>query len=206
MSDPSEERNPKLNLAKLSRIDRSSKRKEMARWTFEIRRVKPTMRYSELQEMLRDRFGITKTSSENVLADAAQMLRDEFDRTCADLPRMIADAYMDIHEAAMNAKKFNAARMALDSVRDMFGMRKAININVTTSDSKPALPNTAYRALTIDQLGALESLGAAADASDGPVIDVQSTEVMLASIADAETSLADLADEADDAVRDMDPM
>lgn len=138
------------------------------------------MKYSALIEAIRERFEVSFRTAERVITRAGDMIREDFNRFAPDVPRALFDAYMDLYSEALREKNLGQARKALDSVRDMFGMKSAknvLNLNLTPSAT---VASSEFADLTDEQLGALALLDA-----KKPMIDVTAVESTLAA-ADAE--------------------
>lgn len=173
-----------------------AKKDAMARFVADERRREPTVRYGELERRIRAKFGCSITTAQSAITLGTQLIRDDFQKFAADAPRAIFDAYMDIHTEAMREKNWNAARRALDSVRDMFGMRKA-PINVFMNGDAP--PPEAFAPLTDAQLDAMAAMDQTMlpAGTTGRVIDIDQVEQAVA-VANAAVSSADEQDEDDD--------
>lgn len=171
-------------------ISRSYKRERLAAFVVEQRRVKPMMKYEDLHALLLKRFKCGKDAASTAITDGTNDLRDSFNKFAADAPRQIIDGYLMIFDEAMASKNLTAARRTLDSMRDMFGLRSAINVNVYQTSGD--IPDDAYDALSDEQLEALAKLDQVS--TKMPIIDV-------APIADAveaaEGALADVEDTSD---------
>jgi len=178
------------------------RRQMMAEWALQQRRLDPLVRYSDIYRRIRQQFKVNQTTAEQVLKDAGELMRSEFDEWARELPAIITDAYLQIHREALHEKKYNAARLALDSLRDMAGLRAAINVNVNTG---PQLTPAAFRPLDVAQLEALASIDAPLEGDN--VIDVlplpveQSMELVAVAAqamgADAEVDPGDSGEDSD---------
>lgn len=156
----------------------------MARFVYEERKREPTIQYGKLVAAIRARFGCSEATATRAMSAGTELLRVEFDRWCGDAPRAIFDAYMSLHNEhvsrAMSSSRerdralhLAHARRNLDSVRDMFGMRAAINININNGN---AIPLEAFDPLSDIQLEALAMMDQLADAGMQNVLDVPSVE------------------------------
>ncbi len=125
----------------------------MAEHVILLRRASPTMRYGEVVDDLRRQFNCSRRTAEYAITAANEMLRQDFLKFAADAPRTIFDAYMDIHAEAMREKNWNAARRALDSVRDMFGIKSPVIVH---TGSQP--PPAAYADLSDAELAVIAKL------------------------------------------------
>lgn len=167
--------------SKLSVAESSIRREAMVNWTVGEREREPTVKYSVLLKRMRVKFnGTSVAQCEIVMTHAAAKLREDFQKFAADAPRAIFDAYMDIHSEAMREKNWGQARRALDSVRDMFGMKSAMIIHTNST----AAPSAAYEKLTDDQLDALAAL----DVLPTSYIDARSVEAAVA-VVEAENAV-----------------
>ncbi len=156
----------------------SLRHEAMARFVTEERKREPRVRYSELNRRVMERFDVSRNTADRAIATGQEMVRVDFERFCQDAPRAIFDSYMEIMDECMRDRNWTAARRTLDSVRDMFGLRSAINVNVNLGGQLPA---DAYSPLSDMQLEALAMLDDAAP----NVIDVPSVSqsVELAGVA-----------------------
>lgn len=152
---------------------RYAKHEAMAAFVVGERRREPTVAYSALITRTRERYGVGRATAERAITTAAEVIRQDFEKFCGDAPRAIFDGYMEIYTEAMRAKNLTAARRTLDSVRDMFGLKSAININMNLGN---ALPADAYSALTDEQLDALAVLD---QSTTRKILDVPSVEASI---------------------------
>lgn len=155
----------------------------MAQYVRAERAREPTVKYATLVDRVRERFApCSRATAERAITNGTELLRNDFAQFCADAPRAIFDAYMSLHaehiaRATSSTRERDRvmhlanARRNLDSVRDMFGMRSAINININSGDS---LPLEAFAPLSDIQLEALAALDDIAN--DRNVLDVPSVE------------------------------
>lgn len=147
----------------------------MIAFALDVRRRTPLRQYRKLVEDLREKFkGISVSTAYRIIGEADEQLRLEFQRECAGAPRAIFDAYLEIYEEALRQKDLSNARGALDSVRDMFGMRGTINVNVTSGD----MPLSRLQPLSDAQIDLLAQLDLdMPDAIDAASIETASAVV-----------------------------
>lgn len=162
---------------------RNAYRQAMIAFVVDERRREPTVRYGEMERRVRARFGVSVPTAQRALADAADVLRGDFERFCQDAPRIIFDAYMGLHAEhiarAMSSSRerdrvlhLAHARHSLDSVRDMFGMRASINININGDGDVPDESYAPLSDVQLEALARLDELGV----TGGRVLDVPSVE------------------------------
>lgn len=182
------------------RNELAARHQAMAAFAVAERRRTPTAKYSDIERGIVDRFGVSRKTAHRAMTTAIDIGRVDFERFCADAPRAIFDAYMGLHEehmsrAALSQRErdrcthLQQARANLDSVRDMFGLRSAVDININLGN---VVPIDAYAPLTDAQIDALALL----DAATSNFLDVPSIEQSVA--------LADVAIDAIEASSDED--
>lgn len=178
---------PATTKPRRTRAALTARTEAMARFVHDERKREPTQQYGVLVAAVRARFGCSVATAERAIAAGTEMLRVEFERWCGDAPRAIFDAYMNLHNEhvsrAMSSSRerdrvmhLMNARRSLDSVRDMFGMRSAINININNA---AALPMDAFAPLSDVQLEALAELDIVADNNRQRILDVPSVEASI---------------------------
>lgn len=145
-----------------------AKHEAMARFVAETRGLDPRIKYSVLRARVMTKFRVSEPTAERAITSGLDLIRADFERFCMDAPRAIFDSYMDILDECMRDKNWTAARRTLDSVRDMFGLRSAINVNLNMGNQMPA---DAYADLSEMQLEALAMLDAPSRTIDVPSIE-----------------------------------
>lgn len=133
--------------AKRYPVETYARRDAQVAYVIEIRAAKISIRYEEQVKAVQKKFGCARLTAERAITMANEKLHQEFRQFAADAPRIILDAYLDIHSEAMRVKNWNAARRALDSVRDMFGIKTPTQIFVNNGP-----PAEAFAALSDEEL------------------------------------------------------
>jgi len=171
------------------RKERYAATRVMIDWIVDERTREPTICYGELRRRAMAKFRVSHATAERGISAAASIIRERFDRFCADAPSIIFDAYMQLHGEHMaravssqreadRVMHLKNARHNLDSLRDMFGLRSAININISAN----AVSASAFGELTDTDLEVLARLDIP---TNSHIIDVPNVEtsINLANIA-----------------------
>lgn len=193
-----DERKRIARLPRPSRAERASRHEAIIAFALAEKKRDSIIQYNELSRRIRERFRCSVNTAERAIAAANEQIRKGFERFCAEAPRIIFDSYMELHREHMlrsassqrerdRVMHLANARRNLDSVRDMFGLRSAIEVNVNLGNVVPA---NAFGELTDAQVDALALL----DSYEAPkALDVPSIEQSI-----------DLAGVAIDAIEDDD--
>lgn len=113
---------------------RTAKIETRATFVLELRADFPSLGYSEQVAAVRAKFECGETAAEEALARASERQLEMYKEGDPALAAEVATAYRRIAEAAEKDKKYNAARMAWDSLRSMLGLGVPDRMKVELAD------------------------------------------------------------------------